>query len=267
MNMRVAVFTPTRQYGGIDIAEASLDRQTYRPSLWILADELKDQRRDLIKGIAEDKDYEIAHVRAPFHDGNWRNLAGSYNLGMETARRHGVDLFVSMQDYFWLPEDGIERFVRMAEEFDGELLTGLAHIASEPGVEQVFDPKGLYSIFREAYTERPMGRSWNDVRKTNAKRDKGYIQRNPIEWETNWAAITRPVLYGGVSFDEYYDRGVAYENQDFAARAHKHSGAEVILDLENAAIGFPHKWYWPEQEKEDEPRSNMAMHHARHPYL
>ena len=75
----------------------------------------------------------------------------------------------------------------------------------------------------------------------------------PVEtthWEANWAAVPASVLKAGVRWDEEYDKGIAYENMDFACAASELTGAKVIFDKTNVVISLPHKDYF-EGEREE----------------
>jgi len=255
--MKTAVFTPTRHYGGLDVVYHSLKRQTRKPYVWIIGDEMFSERKDIVSSLS----LRTHHFRAPWTEGHYRNLCASYNCALRYARSIGCDMFVSLQDYFWIPEDGLERFEFMAGVLDGHLLSGLASLTADPPPSAVSNPKGLFTIFEKPYADKPQIIDWADVR--NHGDEEGYSIRTWVEWEANYAAITPALMATGIEWDEEYDRGVAYENQDLALRARATYGAETWIDLDNHALGLPHKKYFDWEEK-DSPHSNREWHEARH---
>jgi hypothetical protein len=180
---------------------------------------------------------------------------------MGIARDLDADLFVALQDYTWLPCDGLDRFVAMAEEFPTCLLAGLCSMTDKPGVEGVADPEGLWSIFHEPYDGRkPSSISWLDCRLEIAK---GICPVAPMFWEANWAAIPRRVLHDtSLDYDVAYDRGHGYDNQDYAYRA-VGKGYGVWIDTANHAIELPHRAYFPVQQAALEAKSNREWHEGR----
>lgn len=266
--MIVAVFLPTRLPGGLDVSLASLQAQSHPPDLWLIADELLSERADAHIRLSDEAPCKVQSFKVPKRPGNWRNLAASYNRAIERCVEADVDLLISMQDYFWLPPDGIHRFVAMSLRLEGHLLTGLASLSAEPGPDEVVDPEGGFTVFAEPYDgHKPTEIAWADVRDHDPwgpgeSDDGSYAQRNPVEFESNWAAIPRAV-FETVRFSPEYDIGVAYENQDFAIKAGAEVGAEVWLDRANHAIGLPHKKYFPEVERTDWEHNNQALHESR----
>jgi hypothetical protein len=84
-----------------------------------------------------------------------------------------------------------------------------------------------------------------------------------MEWETNYCAMAKDIIMSGLTFDESYDDGRAYENQDFAIRCHITLGSNVILDSSNHAIGLPHKAYFKEIETYEMGFNNRAFHEKK----
>jgi hypothetical protein len=259
----IAVFTPTTRYGGLDVNRASLLAQNHDSLVWIVGDDLYPQRDAVrfggpIRTVHFDTGANKRANNAP------SSLATAYRRGIEIARELDVDLLVSMQDYLWIPPDGLSRFERMAEQFPTALLTGLCSLSDDPGVEAVTDPEGPYTIFAEPYDgHKPQRIGWRDCRlerwPVGVKANAG----SPIWWETNWAAIPRKILYDTrLNFDDAYDRGYAYENQDYASRAMR-LGYGVWIDTGNHAIGLPHTHYFPAETEHLRSISNREWHESR----
>jgi hypothetical protein len=241
----IVVFTPTNNFGGIDVNYASLARQTVRDRIiWIVADELLERRApmwDVMKVRSELMAIEAFKV----HGQGGRSLASSYRAAMRMARGMGAEMFVSLQDYFWIAEDGVEKFLEGMELHPGCLLTGHASIADNPGPEKVTEPEGLYTVFERPFTDKPEESwSWEEIRGWD---QESWYPSNPIEWEINWAAIPGDVLKLDVDFDVRFDPGIACENQDYAFQLQEQHGTQIWADASNCAIGIPHKMYFPEK--------------------
>lgn len=261
----IAVFTPACRPGGLDVNYASLKKQQHvdlDDVIWIIADELYEQRREVV--MEEAQDLQVIHfdsstLRVP---GNRRTLAAAYVWAIEKARDLDADLFVSMQDYMWVPDEGLAMFEEVAGRAERPTLpTGLTSISADPPPSAVIDPEGLWTVFAEAYDgHQPQETHWADVR------DQGQGIVAYVEatwWEANWSAVSKGALFDSrCYYDVAYDRGVAYENQDYAFRAEK-LGYKTVLDCDNHAISLPHKQYFPTEELEDFKHMNTDFHHAR----
>lgn len=248
----IAVFTPTDQYGGLDVTWGSLTRQTLaRELVWIVADEHLGERRSVYEKLrAQKKIADIITFRLPIEPPYVRNLSASYNRAFGIARDLKPDLFVSLQDYIWVPPDGVERFVRLAEAHPGHLYTGLASMADNPDVSLMTNPTGLYTIFDEPYYDCPEPSYWFDDRQVRGtqgppgQKDQPFIVFPP-SWEVNWAAISPRVLHSGLDFDVECDRGIGYDHQVYSLQAWQRLEAASLLDPQNHVVGLPHIYYFP----------------------
>jgi hypothetical protein len=252
--MKVAIFTPTAHFGNLDVLEASLTRQTYKNFVWIVADELKGKRKYIWYKIISRVDFPILFIQPTKEKNKKRNLAKAYNVAADYASLvENSDLFISLQDFIWLPENGIERFIALYEWKPTDLYTGVTHISNDPFPKNVKDINGLYTIFDSPFVEKPKRIGWEDVRVK--KIYSGYpedsvVKIDPHHWEANWAGVPVSLLKKGLRWNEDYDYGIAYENCDFAQRATREYGANVLLDTGNIAISLPHKKYFKGEEEE-----------------
>lgn len=113
--MSVAVFTPTYRPGGLDVLTSSLSRQTYRDFTWIVVDELYHSRAGLWDSISEGLSNDVVNITMPPKTKH-RNLCEAYNAAAKLVLIDGsFDLFISLQDYIYVPPGGIERFVNIHE--------------------------------------------------------------------------------------------------------------------------------------------------------
>ncbi len=260
--MRTAIFTPTAR-PGIDITAFSVARQEADTEiLWIVCDQLFAERAQLFQQVVKPiVGCETQHFYLPKEEGEVRNVSSAYNEAIRRARDWDADLFVSLQDYIYVPPDGLQKFVDMYKKVDvgnqfPAIYTGICSITEDPDDEEVHDLGGLFSIFNEPFDKRPETIEWIDVRyRTNEKADYHYCIE--IEYETNWSAIPRTALYDEKLFyDESYNEGVAYENQDYAYRAVA-NGYNLLLDMQNQVLSLPHKRYFSEEWATEKPLTDV----------
>jgi hypothetical protein len=249
--MSILVFTPTAQWGGLDIAWASICRQTVAKEItWLVADEHYSARRLLYPGFNDShRCAGVIGYKQPDRPGYPKNLTSAYIYALGVARTLKCDVFVSMQDYFWIPPDGVEKMAQWCRENDPCLPTGLASMTDNPTAEEVIDPLGHLTVFKEPFTGKPRETFWwSDIDVRGQGSTSGnYPIRNPQCWELNWCAISKTILYDeSIAFDPEFDRGIAYDHQDYALQAIQKYGCNVIVDRENHALGLPHKLYFPE---------------------
>lgn len=260
----IVVFTPTRRYGGLDVTISSLARQTHKDFTWLVQDELLGARIDIYDYASEKYGIKIDFLMTPKRQENHGNLAAAYNKALDKAISMGANYLISLQDYIWVPDNGIEMFMEVHEAVDLALVTGLTSHSEKPLPEDIADPRGLYTIFKEPLLDKPEGIGWADVRAIDLY-PEDHIQTlkcRPEHWETNWASIDLDIVRTGTKFDEDYDIGYAYENMDFAFRASK-VGATCVLDKRNHAISLPHRKYFEGEEEEMIERSNRELYEQK----
>lgn len=263
--MRVVLFTPTKR-PGIDVSHFSVLRQeTEAELLWIVDDLLLDKRFEVFRNFAEQDRvngaYRYIHYSTARKKNNVTTLAESYFKAMKLSREWNADMFISMQDYIYVPKDGVQKFIDMDrdirnEGFEKSIYTGVTSISADPTNSKIHDLNGMYTIFDEPFNEKPTDIEWCDVR-YNSGHQYPYNMSSPIEFETNWACFPRAALYdSNLYFDETYDDGYAYENQDYAYRAQK-NGYDLLIAYENQVISLPHKRYFPDEWDQDRPLTEV----------
>lgn len=260
---KVALFLPTYRPGGLDVFEASVERQTIKPDVIIVSDDRK--RIDEWAHVAEYLEQQIHLVYPQKNLGDLRNLAAGYNEAAYFALTQGCNLFISLQDYIWIPENGIERFIYCHHKWPDALLTGLTHISKDPYPSEIRDIDNPYSIFNSPFTDKPGEIDWIDVRKHGIYDfSNGEIfEVQPEHWEANWAAVPTSMFERGIKWNREYDKGIAYENMDFAKQCKKETNCDILLDLKNEAISLPHKKYWPDEEKDIKKYSNRWLFESK----
>jgi len=223
-----------------------------------MADELINQRSHVYEEHnLVDNTIFVECIKQP---GNVRALAQAYNNAADLAVDLEFDLMISLQDYIWIPDNGIEMFVEDHQNYPNALITGLVSLSDVPYDHTIAYPYGLFSIFPEPLTERPEGLSWEDARLSLYPTDEDVVACAPEHWEANWAAIPVSILKHPIRWDLRYDEGVAYENMDFAKRCELVLGTPCVLDKRNHALGVPHREIWPEEKKQLERYTNRYMY-------
>jgi hypothetical protein len=259
LSPRIALFLPTFRSGGIDVFEASMQRQSVNPDVIYVAD--NKERIDEWDQVALNLGQKIHLLYPPKSLGDIRNLAKAYNEAAFNSVKSECDLFISLQDYIWIPENGIERFSYLHQKDPNALLTGITNISKDPLPEEIHDISGNYTIFKEPFYNKPKEIDWFDVRETDIYNfaDAEVLRIYPEHWEANWAAVPVDMFRRRIKWDVAFDKGIAYENQDFAKQCNKETGCDVLMDRKNTAISLPHKKYWPNEESDIRKYSNRWL--------
>jgi hypothetical protein len=241
MKPQISVLYISNRYGSLDILRANLKRQLHQDFELVFVDGLYHERKEEVKEYF--KDFKVKHIDQtvlPMEGGYLSKLARADNLGFKNC---DGELIVCLQDYIYIPQEGLRKFWFLHKQEEGKaLLTGMGHQYHYPNSEEITNPKGLITVFESDYTKKPETRFWKDPRDFG-----GFGIRNayPVEWEMNWAAIPRDVIYDLGGMDEQYDKeGFAWDNTNIATRAAM-LGYKVVLDPSNECFGFDHDGWWP----------------------
>ena len=252
--MKILVFTPTNK-PGIDITLLTLARQTLAQNItWVISDEYYEQRKELWSEVKKlGWLWNVFAFQTPRLTDEGAYLSSSYNKALEIGRMLEVDLFISLQDYIWVLKDGVEKFWNRSIAEPKAILTGLTSISGRPLLKEKNSGPfeiSTYSIFGRKIKQGKMNLSkevncnidqmhWIDCRTQRFGIEGGpIVEVHPIEWEMNWSAIPREILKNeNVNFDTRYDKGIAYENQDYAAQCQV-AGYKVLLDKDNVSLAY-----------------------------
>lgn len=236
----ISVLYISNRYGGLDILRANLLRQSEQDFELVFVDGLYHERKDEVK--EHFKGFRVKHIDQTIlsMDGYHSRLARADNLGFKNC---DGDLIICLQDYIYIPHDAFEKFAFVNEMENGNaLITGVGHQYSSPTAEEIVNPKGLITVFEKNYTKKPENKFWQDPRENGFK---GVRQAEPVEWELNWACISKKAIMDLGGMDEEYDkRGFAWDNTNIAERA-KILGYKILLDGSNECFGFDHDGWWP----------------------
>jgi hypothetical protein len=273
--MRTAVLTATKRYGGLDVTFASLMAQTVPADVWIIADEHQYERMDTVMKMARElireKGTSVEHfeplTKTP---GYYSNLPAIYNYMARRAIDHGCDLAISLQDYIATPSDGIELFLEAQKDQPGSIVTGLCSMSRTPTAEEVYDPKGLWTVFKDPFTIKTWGGAvdleWPDVRAGMLPTMEGLIEVSPKVWEMNWSCFPLEVFERGVEFDETYGEHIGHENVQFAWACSLKDDRKVFIQPENHAVSLPHRHYFAEEWEEQQVHRDANQHYHKSLY-
>lgn len=241
---KISVVMPTARYGGIDILEKSLAHQTFRDFEVLVADEL--HRKTEIENIGA-----IYVEPPPKKPGMWWNLDASLN---KTIRQAKGDLIIQINDYVYVPPDGIQKFVDRHFQEPKGIISGVSDQFKAPPLD---NPKGLYSVW-DTWPGIPGGEKvFSDPRKESNYR--GFYLTIPLLFEGNWCAYPRQAWVDVGGYDETFDAGWGYDNVEFAERTTFH-GYHVFLDTDNEVTCWSHIKLFDEQTRRDTAPNNNTLY-------
>lgn len=240
--MKISVIYCTARHGGIDILERSMEHQTHDNFEVIVLDEL--------------------HRTTPFIDvkppekkpGMYWNLSASLNEGV----RHATgDLIVLLQDYIWVPKDGLAKYAERFEQEHKSIVTGIGHQYKEPS--HIDNREGLYSIW-ENWPGIPCGeKTFIDPRAAAT----GFHLTIPVEWEANWGSFPRQAWEDIGGFDEDFDHGWGYDNVNFSERCQL-AGYHIFADTYNEVLCYDHIRIFGEHKTRDEAPNNQKLWYKKY---
>ena len=236
---KISLMQVTARPGNIDILKANLDRQEFRDFEVILVDALWRDREQEVRTYLQD--YDLVYVRqSDKRPGAHTNLAHADNEGFRSCTG---ELIVCLQDYIWILPDGLLKYWEIYQTNPNILVTGVGDQYAKPNATDIVSPQGKITIFEKSYVRRPEVKSWIDPRK---RMDQGsFYMCNPQDWELNYCAIPRKVIYELGGMDERYDfHGFAWDNVNISVRADM-LGYRAYIDQTNECMGFDHDGWWP----------------------
>lgn len=252
-SMKISVLNITNKPGGIDVLKDNLDKQTVEDFELIIIDALYDWRKEEVRQYFEGAKYRVIHrPEPPKGTGDAWALNKSYNEGL---RASGGTLIVSLQDYIWIPADGLEKFWDTWSEYGSKAaVCGIGHKALYPN--KYDDLGGKISIWQEPYRGVPEGISEADHR-WDGKRQVEEISRNLFE--LNWAAVPRQGFFDIGGFDEEYDQGYSCDNFNISFRLSLIE-YRFFLDKTNECIGFNQRDIFPRPTNWEQRHNRYHRH-------
>lgn len=265
--MKTAVLTATCRHGGLDVSFNSMMAGTVKPDVWVIADDLYEERWEEVDDRTHDSGIEVVHYRPRIKpDGYFSDLAGHYNAMTKHAIERGCELAISLQDFIWVPERGIEKYVTHYEQNELALVSGLCSHTQDPAPDTVTNWQGGWSLWDEPYQGPPKEIYWLDVRGGFYPQDQ-IVSSDLMHWELNWAAWPLSIqTEHDIWYDESYGQGIAYENQQLAMDVFLRLDRTPLIDVSNHALSLPHKKYWPDEEARGLPHAlaNKDRHERKY---
>ena len=209
--MKISVIIPTNRPGSLDLAKASLPRQSF-------------QDFEILVGSPFDPSFG-RWIIDDFKDGFW-TLGRIYNCLIDAAKG---DLIVTLQDFIWAPPDGLARFWDIYERSKG-LITGVGDQYDQVGLDGSHgEPCWIDPRKDHLWTSPvPLGSDsiGKDVRKA----------LHPALHEWNWAAMPRDTIMGVGGMDEELDFiGYGCDNTSAVERMFE-LGHRFFIDFGNEAF-------------------------------
>lgn len=239
-------------------------RQDPPVDYWLVADEL-DRDSILQDRFGPYKNpsaptVTIGHI--PKKPGNRGNLAACCNWALDQAEDLQVDLLVFLQDFIWMPPDGVQRFLNAAVDHPFALLTGVCHPAKAPvDTKRVPFKDRAWNIFSEEHMAFDVPEKLEDEPRVTMGVKPGRISNHA--WEVNYGALPYALINRGIRFDEDYDIGTQWENTQFSfdvARSFpNHDGGYVWWDGDNVSYSLPHREFFPETHKDERSYDNGEL--------
>lgn len=196
---------------------SQLDKQTFPAEDFevIVADDLKTG------------DYNDGRVQwfkpRQKNEGDVWNLNKAYNDCLDKVQG---ELIVFIQDFIWIPANGLQRFWDDYQIYPEALITGVGHkgIDGKEGISEVDD-----RVFGEP----------------------GLHKGSYSHFELNWAACPTKIA---PRFDEDMDAIYGGENQVFSIKAN----TDVYIDRSNVCIGYPQEYCGGRPEDWEEKHINKT---------
>lgn len=242
----ISVITVTNRYGGIDVNWTSLRRQTFTDFEWILLDTLYDERKEAVRTYTK-SDRRIIHCKQGAKDPDaktWLNHAEN-----EAIKKSSGELIVFLQDYIHIEPDALEKYWYLYTSSPKSMITGVGHQYGKPGKEDVVNPQGLVTVFKEPFEGIPEVVVWEDPRINSSA--PSLVKCPPQYIEFNFCAIPRKLLYEIGGCDESLDYvGHAWDNVSVAKRAEL-LGYTSLMDQTNISKSIRHDDFFGTKVKDE----------------
>lgn len=232
----VSVIHITGRHGGMRMLRDALAKQTYQNIELVIIDKLYSERADEVADYMSK--LKVRHIHLPDSSRD-RDI---YRYGLCHAHNSALfasngELLIFLQDFFDIPEDGIERFVELYKRYPDVLLAGVDRQYSVLNEVDKTDKLDIFKGKAIEWGKKQWESMWMKLGK--GRRVSVYAR----EWEANWGAAPRKVLekLGGWNTD--WDKGFGWDNVEIAFR-HCEMGGQIIVDEGNIAKGVRHENDW-----------------------
>lgn len=223
-DVKVSVVTPTIRTGWWNLMADNLSNQTYKNFEWIIIDDHKNDRHETARKYAKKYGLNIKYVRGKENNHRRYGLSSANNIGWKNATG---DLWVRLDDFVLLPENGLERMVDIHRRWPTALIAP---------VDEYRKMKVKPKVGQEDWFEGETDVAGDFIRQNIRIGLKELrFSDNPYDFELNIGAIPMGVLNKLNGFWEFYDEGLGYDNTEIALRAME-LGSPLIIDERLRAI-------------------------------
>lgn len=209
--VKVSVITPaSRDFISLGVPFLSLLSQDFDDYEWVIVDKKYHERGNLVSELNQALGNRIVHIPEEGRSGEYFwGLCHAMNTALKKVRG---ELVVIVQDYTWFPPNGISEFWSIYTQHKDWAVSTISHKIDEKCILK-------------------------DVRK------KGWIDNveeiSHMQFEMNFCSIPTQILRDIGGWDEEFDKGWHYENQDVALRCQKR-GCKLMLYQSLETYHFRH---------------------------
>lgn len=211
MKKKITVVTPTIRREGLDIVAKSLQNQTFKDFQWLVCSPFDYEIPEGISGM---------HLKDAFveNEGGFWGLNRAYNWLFACSEG---DLIVTLQDWIYIPPDGLQKFWDVHEKFPDFVVSG---------VGDQYERVNKYG--------KPEVKIWSDPRKN--ERFGSFYECFPNDCEWNWAMIPKKHIAAVGGMDEELDfRGYGGDQLQIVERMDA-LGIKFYLDQSNESFTIRH---------------------------
>jgi len=227
--IKVTIYTPTIRKGWWRTMAKNIAEQTYKNIEWIIVDDHEDDRSEMAEKMKKEFAIDIKYLR-----GKERKMKRTYalvNANNTALQQAKGEIFVFLQDFVYMPNDGIEQIVKLHRDHPDALLA-LPDMYVAPKVKPDIESEDWFNGEDDIFG--------TFIRKNVRIQNKGLRNTdNPYDFEQNYGAIPTKIARALGGWYEFYDEGLGYDNTDIAYRALQ-MGYKIILDELNIAICVDH---------------------------
>jgi len=173
-NIRISIVSPSIRPKGLEIVASAVSKQSFRGFEWLVG-------TPFVPKLNTDNIPNFKWVEDNFKDGVW-SLNRIYNKMFKEAKG---EIIVSLQDWVWVPPDGLQKFVDAMESISEGIISG---------VGDQYEKMGDF---------KPEVKIWSDPRKTIEHGT--FYEINPSDIEFNWCAFTKDAILKVGGFCERLD--------------------------------------------------------------
>ena len=228
----VTIYTPTIRDGWWNVMADNISKQTYKNIEWIIVDDGREDRSEVAEKYGLEYEIKIKYLRGKKRKTKRTySLINANNTAIEAAEG---ELFVFLQDFVLMPEDGIERLVDIYKHNPKSFISPVDQY-NEPAIkpnqsdkEDWFDGKTgadvIGKFMRESIRQQHIG-----LRKSFKITD----------FEQKFGAVPTALLKSLGGYYEFFDEALGFDDTEIIFRADR-LGYNLIVDDSIVAICIDH---------------------------